>query len=87
MKLWLDAKREPDVNWVWAKTSHLAITLLKGGCVERISFAPDQRKMVNEVVNWMIANDVHPKRGIHKRTDGAKVSRPLLQMINKAAAL
>lgn len=77
MKLWLDAKREPSVDWVWAKTPELAIILLKGGNVERISFAPDQRRIVRPVVKWMIANDVHPTRRTHKRTDGVK--RPPLQ--------
>ena len=79
MKLWLDAKREPDVEWVWAKTAHCAITMLRGGCVERISFAPDQRRIVAEVVEWMIANDVHPGRRTHKRGDGTRFKRPPLQ--------
>lgn len=70
MKLWLDEKREPSVDWVWARTAHCAITMLRGGCVERISFAPDQRSVVKPVVEWMIANDVHPGRQTHKRTDG-----------------
>lgn len=80
MKLWVDAKREPEVCWVWAKTAHCAIVMLKGGCVEKISFAPDQRKLVAPVVDWMIANDVHPDRQIHKRTDGVKHPRRLLKL-------
>lgn len=80
MKLWLDAAREPDVDWVWAKTAHCAIVLLRGGCVEQISFAPDQRLMVNEVVNWMIAHDNQADPVIHKRTDGVRYSRGLLSV-------
>lgn len=85
MKLWVDPKREPDVRWVWAKTAHCAITLLKGGCVDLISFAPDQNKVVNEVVDWMIANDVHPKRATHQRSDGVREPRGFLQIITRAA--
>jgi hypothetical protein len=77
VKLWLDAHREPDVNWVWAKTAHCAIVLLRGGCVEAISFAPDQRDLVAPVVDWMIENEVHPARAVHATTAGVK--RPTLK--------
>lgn len=88
MKVWLDAKREPDPDWVWCKAECSAIAMLKGGNVEYISFAPDQRKLVAAVTDWMIENDVHPeRREIHKRTDGVKSPRGVLQMINRAAAL
>lgn len=86
MKLWLDAKREPEVDWVWAKTSHLAIVLLRGGNVEKISFAPDQRKLVAPVVDWMIEHDVHPERQTHKRDGGVRHPRGLLKL-NRVAAL
>jgi hypothetical protein len=79
VKLWLDAEREPSVDWVWARTPGLAITLLKGGCVDRISFAPDQRDTIGPVVEWMVANDVHPTRRTHGRDDGARGSRPMLR--------
>lgn len=85
MKLWVDAKREPEVCWVWAKTSHCAITMLRGGCVEKISLAPDQRKLVAPVVDWMIDNDVHPDRQTHKRTEGVKYPRGLLKLDRVAA--
>jgi hypothetical protein len=85
MKLWLDAKREPEVNWVWAKTAHCAIVMLRGGCVDRISFAPDQRKIVAPVVDWMIENNIHPTRTTHRRGDGVKESRGFLQVISRAA--
>lgn len=68
----MDAKRQPDVDWVWAKTAHCAIVMLRGGCVEKISFAPDQRRVVSPVVDWMIDNDVHPDRTVHDRTAGVK---------------
>lgn len=72
MKLWLDTKREPDVSWVWSRTAHGAITMLKGGCVEMISFAPDQHKMVNEVVDWMIENDSPARRSVHGKRAGVR---------------
>ena len=84
MKLWVDAKREPEVDWVWAKTSHCAIAMLKGGCVERISFAPDQRKLISPVVDWMMGNDVHPRRQVHKRTDGVCYPRGMLRVAGAA---
>lgn len=78
MKLWLDADREPEVDWVWARTAHCAIVMLRGGCVERISLAPDQRAMVNEVLDWMIAHqsDAHPTT--HRPGDGVRYPRGLL---------
>ena len=85
MKLWLDAKREPEPQWVWAKTAHCAIVMLKGGCVDKISFAPDQRAIVAPVVDWMIDNDVHPHRATHKRGDGVGEPRGFLQVISRAA--
>lgn len=85
MKLWLDAKREPEVDWVWAKTAHCAIVMLQGGCVEKISFAPDQRKTINQVLDWMIEHESRADRAIHLRTDGAKKPRKLLKL--RAASL
>lgn len=86
MKLWLDAKREPDVDWVWARTAHCAIVLLGGGCVDKISLAPDQRSMVNEVLDWMIAHqsDAHPTT--HKTSDGVRYPRGLLKFSYPKAA-
>lgn len=78
MNLWLDDKREPDPRWVWAKTSHCAIVMLTGGNVDKISFAPDQLELVAPVVDWMLANNVHPSRAIHPRSGGVKSSRGLL---------
>lgn len=87
MKLWVDGKREPEVDWVWARTAHCAIVMLRGGNVERISFSPDQRKLVGEVVDWMIENNVHPaKREVHSRNDGVKHPRGFLKL-NRVAAL
>lgn len=87
MKLWLDAKREPDVDWVWSKTAHGAIVMLRGGCVEKISFAPDQREMINEVLDWMIENESRADRTIHPRNGGVKYSRGLVKVtVPKSAA-
>lgn len=86
MKLWVDAKREPEVCWVWARTAHCAIVMLGGGCVEKISLAPDQRRLVGPVVEWMIDNDVHPDRQTHKRTDGVRKPRGMLRL-DRAAVL
>lgn len=78
MKLWLDAHRQPEVDWVWARTARCAIVMLRGGCVERISFAPDQRELVSPVVDWMINNEVHPgSREVHARDGGARNPRTL----------
>lgn len=79
MKLWVDAKREPEVDWVWAKLATTAITMLRGGCVEQVSFAPDQSKMVAEVKAWMLANGVNPPHGAHRRGDGVRFARGMLQ--------
>lgn len=81
MRLWLDAHREPDVRWVWSKTVGGAITMLAGGCVEKISFAPDQRDLVAPVVDWMIENEVHPARTVHTHTAGVK--RASLKFIHR----
>lgn len=80
MKLWLDAEREPDVDWVWARTAHCAIVLLSGGCVDRISLPPDQRPTANEVLDWMIAHesDAHPTT--HGPADGVRYPRGLLRV-------
>ena len=86
MKLWLDAKREPEVDWVWAKTAHCAIVMLRGGCVDKISFAPDQRRMINEVLDWMIEHESRADRAVHARTDGVKNPRGLLKL-RRAASL
>lgn len=77
MKLCVDAKRQPPPEWAWAKMSCSAIAFLSGGNVEHITFAPDQRKLVKEVIEWMIANNVHPRiHEVHKRTFG--VNTPLI---------
>ena len=87
MKLWVDAKREPEVDWVWCRTEASAIAMLRGGNVERISFSPDQRKLVAAVVDWMIENEIHPeRREVHNRGDGVKHPRGLLKL-NRVAAL
>lgn len=78
MRVWLDADREPDVSWVWARTAHTAVTLLRGGNVERISFAPDQQKMVDVVLDWMIDNDSPAGRAVHKHDDGVRFPRGLV---------
>ena len=78
MKLWLDTTREPEPNWVWAKTAHCAIVMLIGGCVERISFAPDQATIVTPVVDWMLANNSPAQRSVHKHDGGVRLSRPRL---------
>ena len=79
MKLFLDAKRQPDVDWVWSRTAHGAITMLKGGCVEKISFAPDQPNLVEPVLDWMIENDSPADRAIHKVTAKPKFFRKLFR--------
>jgi hypothetical protein len=78
MKLWLDVDRQPDVDWVWSRTAHGAITMLKGGCVEKISFAPDQPHLVDPVVDWMIREGVPARRAVHKASARAKKHRSLL---------
>lgn len=86
MKLWVDAKREPDVDWVWTRTVRGAVAMLAGGNVERISFAPDQRDLVSEVVDWMIAAEIHPdRREVHPRHGGVKNPRGMLK-IRKVAS-
>jgi hypothetical protein len=78
MKLWLDSDREPEVDWVWSRAAVSAIAFLRGGCVERISFAPDQRELVSTVVDWMIENEVHPdRREVHDSRSGARRPRQL----------
>ena len=77
MKLWLDANREPEVQWVWAKTAHCAMTLLKGGCVDQISLAPDQSELTAEVTDWMIASDHPPRSTVHPVDGGVKKSKLL----------
>lgn len=79
MKLWVDADRPPDVDWVWSKTTQGAITMLKGGCVERISFAPDQPDLVEPVLDWMISNESEAKRAVHPRSARAKNFHKLLR--------
>lgn len=79
MKLFLDSHREPEPTWVWAKTAHCAITFLRGGNVDLISFAPDQAKTVEEVTTWMIENCVHPQRATHLAT--VKPRRKMLQAL------
>lgn len=67
------------MDWVWTRTAGGAIAMLKGGNVERISFAPDQRKLVTDVVDWMIAHEIHPhRREIHPRNAKVKNRRPML---------
>ena len=73
MKLWIDENRQPDVDWVWSKTSHGAITMLRGGCVEKVSFAPDQPGLVEPVLDWMIGNDSPARTAVH--SSGAKAAK------------
>lgn len=80
MKIWLDAHREPDVCWVWAKTAHCAITLLRGSCAEKISFAPDQARLVAEVLDWMIEHGHRADRAVHKPNGGVRYPRGLLRV-------
>lgn len=87
MKLWVDAEREPDVDWVWSKTEASAIAFLKGGNVELISLAPDQPELVGLVTDWMNDNDAHPEREAHDTTGGVKNPRGFLQLISRAASL
>ena len=79
MKLWVDAKRGPEVDWVWVKMPVSAIAMLRGGNVESVSFAPDQSKLVGEVVDWMVENGSTATRTIHRSTAGVKYPRGLLQ--------
>lgn len=79
MKLWIDGTRQPDVDWVWSRTSAGAIAMLRGGCVEKISFAPDQPDLVEPVLDWMIGTDTDVRRTMHKPTAKAKRHRPLLR--------
>lgn len=88
MRMWLDAEREPEVCWVWARTAHCAIVMLRGGCVDTISFAPDQRDLVAPVVDWMIENEVHPdRRVVHARDAGVRRGLIRVRMPFWAAAL
>jgi hypothetical protein len=87
MKLWLDTTREPEPNWVWAKTAHCAIVMLTGGCVERISFAPDQAAIVTPVLDWMLANNSPARRSVHKHDGGVKQSRGFLKIMSQVASL
>lgn len=80
MKLWLDHQREPDVDWVWSRTVEGAITMLRGGCVEKISFAPDQKVLVAPVVEWMMENDSTARCATHSRTGGARQPREVLKV-------
>jgi hypothetical protein len=84
MKVWLDARREPEVDWVWSRTVQGAITMLRGGCVDRVSFAPDQPDFVEAVVDWMIDNDVHPRRGVHTHEGGVRLPRGFLGIPRQA---
>ena len=86
MKLWLDASREPEVDWVWAKTAHTAIVLLRGGCVDKISFPPDQHDTVAPVLDWMMRNASRAKTGMHKHGDGVRYPRGLLRVTYPKAA-
>lgn len=79
MKIWLDTKRQPDVDWVWSKTPAGAITMLAGGCVEKISFAPDQPNLVGPVVDWMIEQDSPARTAVHSPTAKAKKPRKLFR--------
>lgn len=72
MKLWLDELREPEVSWVWSRTAQGAIRMLSGGCVERISFAPDQYPLIRPVVDWMIENLHDADRSMHAEDAGLK---------------
>lgn len=81
MKVWLDAHREPEVDWVWSRTVQGAIIMLRGGCVERISFAPDQRRdLINPVVDWMIEHGSAARRSVHRPDGGVRRPRGFLQL-------
>lgn len=81
IKLWVDSHREPDVDWVWAKTAQCALVMLKGGCVERISVAPDQPDLVSPVLKWLDDRNVHPDREVHAIDGGVRYPRGLLQVV------
>jgi hypothetical protein len=86
MKLWVDAERQPEPDWVWAKMPCSAIVFLQSGLVEQISFAPDQRKLVGDVVEWMISHNVHPRvHEIHKRSSGV-LTRMLISKVAEIAS-
>lgn len=78
MKLFLDEHRQPDVDWVWSRTSGGALTLLSGGCVEVISLAPDQPDLVDPVMDWVLANKSAIPWEMHSETFRAKNRRPLM---------
>lgn len=67
MKLWVDSRRQPTVDWVWSQTAGGAIALLGGGCVERISLPPE-RGLRSEICSWIeesghqIEIEVHDRR-------------------------
>lgn len=84
MKIWLDATRQPDVDWVWSKTVGGAITMLSGGCVEKISFAPDQPDLVEPVLDWMIERESTSRRAVHPTTAKAKNYRKLIRCPRQA---
>jgi hypothetical protein len=75
VKLWLDAHREPELDWVWAKTAHCALVLLGGGCVEKISLAPDQPSVTGPVTDWMINTGSPSRCTTHTTGCGVKKSR------------
>lgn len=49
--LWVDAKKVPDLGWVWATTVGCARALIAGGCVEELSLpSRGQRALVAGVL-------------------------------------
>ena len=54
--------------------------MLRGGCVELISFAPDQYPLVNPVIDWMMENFPHSKCRVHSSTSKAQGRRKLLRI-------
>ncbi len=80
MKVWVDSLRSPEVDWVWSKMPVSAIRMLAGGCVEKISLAPDQPELTEPVTEWMDSHDVRPVMTIHGPTDGVRSPRGLLKV-------
>lgn len=86
MKVWVDSHREPEVDWAWSKMPVSATRMLAGGCVEKISLAPDQPELTGPVTEWMDSHDVHPITTTHGSTDGVRFPRGLMKVKIKAVS-
>lgn len=75
MRLWVDARREPEVCWVWCRTAGSAIVMLRGGCVERLSLPPDQRDLTATVRDWLIRHGSELEPETHSRSAGVRRHR------------